>query len=137
MLYTYPILRLLTGNRKLGGKSAMRKPVNMRSPIFSYAGPRTSFVDGLASILDLGGTLTREDAAEVVAAQWVSWLTSHGIPTGEVFRDGQFVAPPVGVKSAAETIEDYWLAVGRYMREAMGGGQGVAPPDGRPSVAEA
>ena len=114
----------------------MRKPVDMRSPIFSYAGPRTSFVDGLASILDLGGTLTREDAAEVVAAQWVSWLTSHGIPTGEVFRDGQFVVPPVGVKSDAETIAGYWQTVGQYMREAMGGEQGVAHPDSRPFAAE-
>ena len=121
MLYTYPILRLLIGNWKLGGKSAMRKPVDMRSPIFPCDFPRTSFVDGLASILDLGGTLTREDAAEVVAAQWVSWLTSHGIPTGEVFRDGQFVAPPGGVKSAAETIAGYWQTVGQYMRDAMGG----------------
>ena len=114
----------------------MRKPVDMRSPIFPGDFPRTSFVEGLASILDLGGTLTREDAAEVVAAQWVSWLTSHGIPTGEVFRDGQFVTPPVGVKSDAETIAGYWQTVGQYMREAMGGGQGVAHPDSRPFAAE-
>ena len=114
----------------------MRKPVDMRSPIFPCDFPRTSFVDGLASILDLGGALTREDAAEVVAAQWVSWLTSNGIPTGEVFRDGQFVAPPVGVKPDTETIAGYWQTVGQYMREAMGGGQGVAHPDSRPFAAE-
>ena len=98
----------------------MQKPADMRGPIFSYDCPQTSFVAGLASILDLGGTLTREDAAESAAAQWASWLTSHGIPAGEVFRDGQLVAPSVVGNSASETIEGYWLMVGRYMRDAMG-----------------
>ena len=121
MLYTYPILRLLTGNRKLGGKSAMQKPVNMRSPIFSYAGPRTSFVDGLTSILDLGGTLTREDAAKVAATQWAARLTQQGLLNPDAFQNGRLVAPPGGVKSAAETIAGYWQTVGQYMRDAMGG----------------
>lgn len=98
----------------------MQKPADLRDPIFSYDCPQTSFVAGLASILDLGGTLTREDVAESAAAQWASWLTSHGIPAGEVFRDGQLVAPPVGGNSAAETIDGYWPTVGRYMRDAMG-----------------
>lgn len=114
----------------------MQKPADLRVPIFSYDCPQTSFVAGLASILDLGGTLTREDVAESAAAQWASWLTSHGIPAGEVFRDGQLVAPPVDAKSDSETIEGYWLTVGQYMRDAMGGGQGGAHQGSRPFAAE-
>lgn len=112
----------------------MQKPVDMRSPVFSYDGPRTSFVEGLASVLDLGGALSREDVAEFAASQWVSWLTSHGILTREVLRDGQLVAPFVGVKPDAEAAQDYWLTVGRYVQNAMGEGYKTVLPADRPSI---
>ena len=114
----------------------MRKPVDMRSPIFPCDFPRTSFVDGLASILDLGGTLTREDAAKIAATRWAARLKQQGLLNPAAFQDGRLVAPPVGVKSAAETIAGYWQTVGQYMREAMGGEQEVAHPDSRLSAAE-
>lgn len=114
----------------------MRKPVDMRSPIFPGDFPRTSFIEGLASILDLGGTLTREDTAKIAATQWAARLTQQGLLNPDAFQNGRLVAPPVGVKSAAETIAGYWQTVGQYMREAMGGEQEVAPPDSRPSAAE-
>ena len=112
----------------------MRKLADLSVPVFSYHCPQTSFVAGLASILDLGGTLTREDVAESAAAQWASWLTSHGIPAGEVFRDGQLVAPPVGGNLASETIDGYWLTVGRYVQNAFGEGYKIVIPSNHPPV---
>lgn len=112
----------------------MQKPVDMRSLVFSYDCPPNSFVEGLASILDLGGTLPREDVAELASSQWVSWLTSQGILTGEVLQDGRFVAPFVGVKSDAEAVQDYWLTVGRYVQNAMGEGRRTVLPANRPSA---
>lgn len=112
----------------------MRKLADLRDPIFSYDCPQTSFVAGLASILDLGGTLTREDVAESAAAQWASWLTSHGIPAGEVFRDGQLVAPPVSAKSDTAAVLDYWPTVGRYVQNAFGEGYKIVIPSNHPPV---
>ncbi len=105
----------------------MQKPADGHNPIFHYDYLRTSFVEGLASILDLGGTLTRNDA-ETVAARWSDHLVKQGLLSPDLLRNGRLVAAPGEVKADGGTLQNYWLTVGRYVQDAMGEGRVITYP---------
>ena len=70
----------------------------------NYARP--SFAEGMARVLDIGGTLNQYDAED--------WM--------EIYREmrAQRLARPAGPEAEAEAIREVWLAVGQHIRDAMG-----------------
>ena len=68
--------------------------------------PRSSFLDGMARLLDFGGTLNQYDAAyfEELAEEIRSrWLRDYSEPGAD-----------------AEAIHESWVEVGNSLRRAMG-----------------
>lgn len=111
----------------------MQKPANGHSPFSHYDRPRVSFVEGLASILDLGGTLSWGAPAETAAAQWADRLIGQGILNRDALQGGRVVAV-TGTKSDTEAIRDYWRTVGQYIRDAVGEEQRAVHQDSRPFI---
>ena len=70
----------------------------------SYARP--SLAEGMARVLDIGGTLNQYDAED--------WM--------EIYREmrARRLARPTGPEAEAEAIRQAWLTVGRHLRDAMG-----------------
>lgn len=75
-----------------------------RPPRINYARP--SFVEGMARVLDIGGTLNQFDADDLM----------------EMHREmrARRLAQPTGPEAEAEAIRRAWLTVGRHLRDAMG-----------------
>ena len=67
---------------------------------------RPSLVEGMARVLDIGGTLNQYDAED--------WM--------EIYREmrARRLARPTGPEAEAEAIRQAWLTVGRHIRDAMG-----------------
>ena len=114
----------------------MRKPANTLLPFIYCRCSRTSFVEGLASVLDLGGTLTQNDA-ETAVAHWSDRLVKQGLLSPDLLRNGRLIAAPGGVRSDVETLQSYWSTVGRYVQEAMDGGRTVISYPSPLSITEA
>ena len=70
----------------------------------NYAHP--SPVEGMARVLDIGGTLNQYDAED--------WM--------EIYRGmrARRRARPTGPEAQAEAIRQVWLNVGQHLRDAMG-----------------
>ena len=89
---------------KISGKRRFRaRPPVLRGRdgrvILRYTRP--SFLEGMARVLDMGGTLSRPDT---------SYLDD--------LRAGRI--PHTSQKDDAEAIRGYWVEVGNYIRNAMG-----------------
>ena len=67
---------------------------------------RPSFVEGMARLMDVGGSLNRYTAADFE----------------QLHRDlrARRLARPAGPEADAQAIRDCWLAVGNHLRAAMG-----------------
>lgn len=67
---------------------------------------RPSLVEGMARVLDIGGTLNQYDAED--------WM--------EIYREmrARRLARPTGPEAQAEAIRQVWLTVGQNIRDAMG-----------------
>ena len=79
--------------------TAKRRPLGI-----NYARP--SFIEGMARVLDIGGTLNQYDAED--------WM--------EIYREmrARRLARPTGPEAQAEAIRRVWLTVGQNIRDAMG-----------------
>ena len=75
-----------------------------RPPRIIYARP--SFAEGMARVLDIGGTLNQFDADD--------WM--------EIYQEmrAQRLAQPTGPEAEAKAIREVWLSVGQHIRDAMG-----------------
>ena len=79
--------------------TAKRRPLRI-----NYARP--SLVEGMARVLDIGGTLNQYDADDMM----------------EIYREmrARRLARPTGPEAQAEAIRQVWLTVGQHIRDAMG-----------------
>lgn len=79
--------------------TAKRRPLRI-----NYARP--SFIEGMARLLDIGGTLNQYDADDMM----------------EIYREmrARRLARPTGPEAQAEAIRQVWLTVGQHLRDAMG-----------------
>lgn len=79
--------------------TAKRRPLRI-----NYARP--SFIEGMARLLDIGGTLNQFDADDLM----------------EMRREmrARRLAQPIGPEADAEAIREVWEAVGQDIRDAMG-----------------
>ena len=113
----------------------MQKPTSEPNPVFiSHINhTRPSFLEGLARLLDIGCTLTRDDISEITAARWSDMLVRHGIVDSDSFRDGRLLGP-ICSKSDAEAIRSYWPTIGQYVRDAVGDFEGGRRDNLPPSV---
>lgn len=77
----------------------------------NYARP--SFIEGMARVLDIGGTLNQYDADDMM----------------EIYREmrARRLARPTGPEAQAEAIRRAWLNVGRHLSDAMGCYEDAAP----------
>ena len=75
-----------------------------RLPFINYARP--SFIEGMARVLDIGGTLNQYDADDLM----------------EIYHElrARRLARPSIPEAEAEATRDVWLAVGQSIRDAMG-----------------
>ena len=79
--------------------------------------PRSSFLVGMARAFDIGGTLNRYDAEELM----------------EVYREmrARRLAQPTGPEADAEAVRQAWLSVGQHISDAMGYHETVVQDDAR------
>lgn len=75
-----------------------------RPPRINYARP--SFIEGMARLLDIGGTLNQHDADDLMEMR-------RGMRVRRL-------AQPSDPEADAEEIRQVWLAVGQDIRDAMG-----------------
>ena len=75
-----------------------------RLPFINYARP--SFIEGMARVLDIGGTLNQYDADDLM----------------EIYHElrARRLAQPTGPEAETEDTREVWLAVGQSIRDAMG-----------------
>ena len=84
-------------------------------PLRVPAYARPSLAEGMARILDIGGTLNQYSAED--------WM--------EIHREmrARRLAQPTGPEAEAEAIRQVWLTVGRHIRDAMGGYAATGEPE--------
>ena len=90
------------------------KMTPQRRPLrINYARP--SFLEGMARVLDIGGTLNQHDADDMM----------------EIYQEirARRLARPTGPAAQAEATRQVWLTVGRHLRDAMGHYADVVPSD--------
>ena len=88
--------------------TAKRRPLRA-----NYARP--SFIEGMARVLDIGGTLNQYDADDMM----------------EIYREmrARRLTRPTGPEAQAEAIRQVWLAVGQHIRDAMGQYEAAMPDE--------
>ncbi len=88
--------------------TAKRRPLRI-----NYARP--SFIEGMARVLDIGGTLNQYDADDMM----------------EIYREmrARRLARPTGPEAQAEAIRQVWLTVGQHIRDAMGYYEDAVPSE--------
>lgn len=88
--------------------TAKRRPLRI-----NYARP--SFIEGMARLLDIGGTLNQFDADDLM----------------EMRREmrARRLARPTGPEAQAEAIRQVWLTVGQHIRDAMGYYEDAVPSE--------
>ena len=108
---TIPICRHAPATITPWGQSKMtpqRRPLRI-----NYARP--SFIEGMARVLDIGGTLNQHDADDMM----------------EIYQEirARRLARPTGPEADAAAVRQTWLTVGRHLRDAMGYYEDVVPAD--------
>ena len=80
--------------------------MTLKHRLLRIPNPRSSFLVGMARAFDIGGTLNRYDAEELM----------------EVYREmrARRLAQPTGPEAQAEAVRQAWLSVGRHISDAMG-----------------
>ena len=80
--------------------------MTLKHRLLRIPGARSSFLVGMARAFDLGGTLNRYDAEELM----------------EVYREmrAERLARPSGPEAQAEAMRKVWLTVGQHISDAMG-----------------
>ena len=86
--------------------TAKRRPLRI-----NYARP--SFLEGMARVLDIGGTLNQYDADDMM----------------EIYREmrARRLARPTGPEAQDAASRQVWLTVGQHIRDAMGYYKDVVP----------
>lgn len=80
--------------------------MTLKHRLLRIPGGRSSFLVGMARAFDIGGTLNRYDAEELM----------------EVYREmrARRLAQPTGPEADAEAIRQVWREVGQHISDAMG-----------------